>query len=185
MEDFNEKLNLDDLYSTQRNMDDNKIKIYQKILQRVHKKIKSTSRNRNCDKHCFYGVPEFVLGVPIYDTATCITYIIDKLLDNGFHVKYIHPNMLFVSWQHYIPYHTRIELKKKKGIKIDGFGNVISKKKKDNQEDMNSLIFKKKDNIKLEKKVINTNFKDINTYKPTGNLIYSNSLINKISESVN
>ena len=121
MEDFNEKINLDDLFNTQKNISDNKIKIYQKILQRVHKKIKITSRSRKCEKHCFYLVPEFVLGVPIYDTSTCITYIIDKLIDNGFQVRYIHPNMLFISWNHYIPYHTRMELKKKKGIKIDGF----------------------------------------------------------------
>jgi hypothetical protein len=186
MEEFNEKLNLDDLFNTQKNVEDNKIKIYQKILQRVHKKIKTISRSRNCEKHCFYHVPEFVLGVPIYDTSTCITYIIDKLLDNGFHVRYIHPNMLFISWQHYIPYHTRMELKKKKGIKIDGFGNVIHKNKfKNNEdEDINTLMFKKKDELSIKKKNKDTNFKEISTYKPTGNFIYSDSLINKLSESV-
>ena len=83
---FNEKINLDELYSTQKSIEDNKIKIYNKILARVHKKIKVTSKSRNCDKHCFFLVPEFILGIPMYDTTTCITYIIDKLLDNGFHV---------------------------------------------------------------------------------------------------
>ena len=188
MEEFNEKLNLDDLFNTQKNVEDNKIKIYQKILQRVHKKIKTISRSRKCEKHCFYHVPEFVLGVPIYDTSTCITYIIDKLLDNGFHVRYIHPNMLFISWQHYIPYHTRMELKKKKGIKIDGFGNVIHKNKYKNKnnedEDINTLMFKKKDELSIKKKNKDKNFKEISTYKPTGNFIYSDSLINKLSESV-
>ena len=187
MEEFNEKLNLDDLFNTQKNVEDNKIKIYQKILQRAHKKIKTISRSRNCEKHCFYHVPEFVLGVPIYDTSTCITYIIDKLLDNGFHVKYIHPNMLFISWQHYIPYHTRMELKRKKGIKIDGFGNIIHKNKFKNNnnedEDINTLMFKKKEGLSIQKKK-DKNFKEISTYKPTGNFIYSDSLINKLSESV-
>ena len=60
---FTEKINLDDLYTTQKSIEDNKIKIYQKILARVHKKIKTTGRSRNCEKHCFFLVPEFVLGI--------------------------------------------------------------------------------------------------------------------------
>jgi len=116
MEDFNEKINLDDLYSTQKSIEDNKIKIYQKILQRCHKKIKTTSRSRNCEKFCFFLVPEFVLGIPRYNIETCITYIIDRLLDNGFHVRYTHPNLIFVSWLHYITYHTRLDIKKKNKI---------------------------------------------------------------------
>ena len=190
MEDFNEKLNLDDLFNTKKNINDNKIKIYQKILQRVHKKIKTISRSRNCDEHCFYHVPEFVLGVPIYDTSTCITYVIDKLLDNGFNVKYIHPNMLFISWKHYIPYHKRMEIKKEKGIKIDGFGNIIHKNKSKNnngdEEDINALMFKKKGDLSINKKKINEqNFKQVSSYKPTGNFIYSDSMINKLSDSIN
>jgi hypothetical protein len=186
MEDFNEKLNLDDLFNTQKNINDNKIKIYQKILQRVHKKIKTISRSRNCEKHCFFHVPEFVLGVPIYDTSTCITYIIDKLLDNGFNIRYIHPNMLFISWKHYIPYHVRMEIKKEKGIKIDGFGNIIHNSKKINgeEEDINTLMFKKKDELSIQKKK-NQNFKQVSSYKPTGNFIYSDSMINKLSDSIN
>ena len=190
MEDFNEKLNLDDLFNTKKNINNNKIKIYQKILQRVHKKIKTISRSRNCDEHCFYHVPEFVLGVPIYDTSTCITYVIDKLLDNGFNVKYIHPNMLFISWKHYIPYHKRMEIKKEKGIKIDGFGNIIHKNKSKNnngdEEDINALMFKKKGDLSINKKKNSQqNFKQVSSYKPTGNFIYSDSMINKLSDSIN
>ena len=182
MGDFNEQINLDDLYSTQKRIEDNKIKIYQKILMRVHKKIKTTSRNRTCEKHCFFLVPEFVLGIPVYDTSTCITYIIDKLLDNGFHVRYTHPNLLFISWNHYIPYHTRLDIKKKHGVKVDGFGNVVSSKKenKDKPEDINSLMFKKTEKIEVSNKK-NKDYKAINSYKPTGNLIYSNDLVNKIN----
>ena len=113
MADFNDKINLDDLYKTQKNIEDNKIKIYKKILQRAHKKIKTTSKSRNCDKFCFFLVPEFILGIPKYDIATCISYVIDKLVDNGFNVRYTHPNLLFISWKHYIPYHTRMDIKKK------------------------------------------------------------------------
>ena len=187
MEDFTEKLNLDDLYTTQKNIENNKIKIYQKILARAHKKIKTTSRNRNCDKFCFFLVPEFVLGIPRYNIETCITYVIDKLLDNGFLVRYTHPNLLFISWNHYIPYHTRMDIKKKHGVKVDGFGNVISKKKEEKEDDptgLNSLIFKKNEKIPLKNNKKMQNYTEISSYKPTGNLIYSNELIGKITNSM-
>ena len=189
---MDEKINLDDLYQTQKNIEDNKIKKYQKILSRVHKKIKVTSKNRNCDKFCFFVVPEFVLGIPRYDISTCITYVIDKLIDNGFQVRYTHPNLLFISWNHYIPYHTRLDIKKRTGIKVDGFGNTISKKNNNNNNDddpsnINSLIFKKNEKINVgsKNKDKNKNYKSIQSYKPTGNLIYSKELLEKISGSLN
>ena len=187
MEDFTEKLNLDDLYTTQKNIENNKIKIYQKILARVHKKIKTTSRSRNCDKFCFFLVPEFVLGIPRYNIETCISYVIDKLVDNGFLVRYTHPNLLFISWNHYIPYHTRMDIKKKHGVKVDGFGNVISKKKEEKEDDptgLNSLIFKKNEKVPLKNSKKSQNYTEVSTYKPTGNLIYSNELIGKIANSM-
>ena len=56
--------------------------------------------------------------------------------------------------------------------------------KKEDPSNINSLIFKKSDKVSLENKKVNKNYKDINTYKPTGNLIYSNDLIDKISDSM-
>ena len=88
---FNEKLNLDELYKQKQISEENKIKVYQKILARVHKKIKGTSRMRNSDKFCFFLIPEFILGIPRYNIAECTTYIIEKLSDNGFRIKYTHP----------------------------------------------------------------------------------------------
>ena len=40
----------------------------------------------------------------------------DKLTENGFIVKYTHPNLIFISWQHYIPYYERQEYKKKQAL---------------------------------------------------------------------
>ena len=112
-EHFSEKLNLDDLYKQQKITEDHKLKIYQKILTRIHNKIKYTSRIRNNNKFCVYVLPEFILGVPRYDINTCTMYIIEKLTDNGFQIKYTHPNLLWISWQHYIPHYERANIKKK------------------------------------------------------------------------
>ena len=112
-ENFNEKLNMDELFNQRKLTEEHKLKIYQKILARVHSKIKLTSRMRNNKRFCFFLLPEFVLGIPRYDIVTCTSYIIEKLIDNGFMIKYTHPNLLFISWKHYIPHYERIQIKKK------------------------------------------------------------------------
>ena len=173
-----EKVNLDDLYKTKKNTFDHKIKIYDKILNRIHKKIKTTARNRNSGCFCMYVIPEFILGIPKYDITLCTTHIIDKLEKNGFKIKYTHPNLLFISWQHYIPYYERQEYKKQTGINIDGFGNVITKKSKKNESgNINNLLLK---NGEKSIKVKKTDFKDISSYKPTGKFIYDKETIKTI-----
>ena len=173
-----EKVNLDDLYKTKKHTFDHKIKIYDKILNRIHKKIKTTARNRNSGCFCMYVIPEFILGIPKYDITLCTTHIIDKLEKNGFKIKYTHPNLLFISWQHYIPYYERQEYKKKTGINIDGFGNVITKKSKKNESgNINNLLLKNGEKSIKGKK---TDFKDISSYKPTGKFIYDKETIKTI-----
>lgn len=182
-ENFNEKLNLDDLYKQQKISEDHKLKIYQKILNRIHNKIKHTSRMRNNNKFCIYVIPEFILGIPRYDINTCTMYIIEKLTINGFQIKYTHPNLLWISWQHYIPHYERANIKKKLGVNIDGFGNVI--KKSDKKKDTNSLLLKDKDpSLKKILKDKDKDFKKISTYKPTGNLIYNTKLLETIDNTV-
>ena len=189
--EFPEKINMDDLYNQRRITEDFKIKSYKRILGRVHNKIKHTSRMRNNNQFCFFLLPEFVLGVPRYDMSTCTSYIIEKLLDNGFQVKYTHPNLLFISWQHWIPHYKRAQIKKHTGVSIDGFGNVVHNKERNLKSDkgnMNNLLLKNSPyasskNLVIKKKD-SKNYKEISSYKPTGALIYDSSLIKRIENSV-
>lgn len=189
MEDnFNEKLNLDDLFKEKKQTQEHKIKIYQRILARVHKKIKTTSRMRNSDNFSFFLIPEFILGIPRYDMAECTSYIIEKLTDNGFLVKYTHPNLLFISWQHYIPKYQRAQIKKKTGVSVDGYGNVVTKKQKQQEEgnSLNGLLLKNTPENKkgILKKKNQRNYTDISTYKPTGNLIYNTKMIESVENLI-
>jgi hypothetical protein len=187
---FREKLNLDELFTQNKTESNNKTVVYQKILQRVHNKIKLTSRQRNNMKCCWYVIPEFILGLPKYDTGSCTEYLMNKLDDNGFIVKYTYPNLLFISWNHYIPDYERMAIKKEQGVSIDGFGNVIKKKKKnDDDGNFNNLMLKNAPESSSDKKGIlkkpkDDKYKSINTYKPKG-LIYSNDLINSINNVMN
>ena len=181
-DNFNEKLNLDDLYKKKQQTEQHKIKIYQKILARVHKKIKTTARMRNSEKFSLFLIPEFILGIPRYNMAECTSYIMEKLIDNGFLVKYTNPNLLFISWQHYIPRYQRAQIKKKTGVAVDGYGNIIQKGEKSNKDNLNSLLLTNTSSEKkgILKKKQNKNYTAISSYKPTGNLIYNTKMIKSI-----
>ena len=165
---FTTKINLDSLYERKRKADLNRLKIYDKILERIHKRIKITSRQQMRDHYCFFVIPEYVIGVAKYDVASCTSYLIEKLIENEFHIKYTHPNLLFISWDHYIPQYVRQEYKKKTGKLIDGFGNPVKQTEK-------------KEIPKIKNK---PNFKKIESYKPTGNLVYNNNLIKRITANI-
>ena len=186
--DLREKINLDDLYTRTHKLDDLKLNVYKRILNRAHAKIKHTSRQRNTEHWCFFIVPEFLVGTPRYDSGSCIAYIMDKLMANGFLVKYTHPNLLFISWRHYIPRRERIDFKKKYGYTIDGFGNHVpdkqSTEKKNSPTDVNSILVRKS-NVPVTVKKANKEYTKISEYVPTGNLIYNKALLKRIETNIN
>ena len=120
-----EKINLDELYQKKQEQDKTKLYTYNKILTRIHEKIKLTSRQKCNQQFCWFVVPEIILGVANYDHAGCIAYLIDKLQENKFLVRYTHPNLLLISWLHYVPNYVRNEFKKKTGTAIDEYGRPI------------------------------------------------------------
>lgn len=184
------KINLDDLYERKKQSDLNTLKVYNKILTRIHNRIKHQSRITPNDQHCWYVVPEMIIGVPKYDHGACIAYLIDKLRDNGFVVRYIHPNLLFISWHSWTPAYVRDEIRKKTGMYIDGWGN--QKKQSDDGDDSSSnncfdrsdpnalMLGMKNKNISVTKS--NKEYRPIDSYKPTGNLIYNKELLERIQD---
>jgi hypothetical protein len=183
--DENIKLNLDELYEKKQQHDLNTLSVYNKLLSRIHNKIKVLSRQHVNDHHCWYTIPEMIIGIPRYDHGACTAYIIDKLRDNGFVVHYTHPNLLFISWKHWVPSYVRAEIKKKTGVVIDGHGNKVDKNDDKNNttdsSDPNELMFHKGNgNLAIENKS-NKEYKSIDSYKPSG-LIYNESLLRKIAD---
>ena len=174
--DFSEKINIDELYEKKRQYDLNKLTLFNKILNRIHIRIKTTSRQKTDEHFCWFLVPEVIIGVPKYDQGGCIAYLIDKLNENKFNVKYIHPNTLFISWLHWVPSYVRSELKKKTGIEINEFGEKIDEIDTQSKDvditNPNDYILNTKDQnqSKQQKK----NYTPINSYKPSGNLVYEN-----------
>ena len=184
-EDESLKLNLDELYNKKQQQDLNVLNNYNKILQRIHNKIKYISKNVVNDNCCWYLMPEMVIGVPKYDYKDCTAYTIDKLRANGFIVRYTHPNLLFISWKHWVPTYVRNEIKKKTGNVVDEYGNIIIDNKNPNTIDSNmenkdNILFSNNKQIKNITTSSSKEYKDVKSYKPSGNLIYNNSLLEKL-----
>ncbi len=135
------KINLDDLYERQQRKDQKQVSIFNKLLNRIHQKIKLTARNHKEDRFVFCTIPEYIFGESVYNQADCIAYLVDKLEDNGFHIRYIHPNTLLVSWAHIVPSYVRNEVKKRLGIVIDQNGQMVDKLEDNREEDLNDRLF--------------------------------------------
>jgi hypothetical protein len=193
IDDFSEKLNIDELYEKKRQQDLNKLALFNKLLNRIHVKIKTVSRQKVDEQFCWFLVPETIIGVPKYDQGACIAYLMDKLKTNGFNIRYIHPNMLFISWMHWIPSYVRTELKKKTGIVIDEYGKKIDDTSSENDggfkaitntpSDPNEYMLNSK-NIDATQKGKSTKkeYTPIKSYRPSGNLIYDDEILNKIED---
>ena len=181
--EFSEKINIDDLYEKKRQQDLSKLELFKKILNRIHVRIKTTARQNINEKFCWFVVPEVIIGIPKYDQAACIAYIMDTLQTNGFQVRYFHPNTVFISWNHWVPSYVRTEIKKKTGIVINEYGEKIKDEtEKDGDDDLEEQDTRSNDiqQIKNSKK-----YTPINSYKPSGKLVYSEDLLNKIENKIN
>ena len=193
LENFSDKLNLDELYEKKRKYDLNKLEIYNKLLAKIHNKIKVTARQKVDEQFCWFLVPEVMIGVPKYDQGACIAYLMDKLSDNGFNVKYVHPNVIFICWNHWVPSYVRTEIKKKTGMQVDGYGKILNSDKNEDNDMSNKLITSASnevDNLLLKKSNIVNNenkkeYKSIREYTPTGNMIYNQELLDKTITKIN
>ena len=193
LENFSDKLNLDELYEKKRKYDLNKLEIYNKLLARIHNKIKVTARQKVDEQFCWFLVPEVMIGVPKYDQGACIAYLMDKLSDNGFNVKYIHPNVIFICWNHWVPSYVRTEIKKKTGMQVDGYGKVLNGDKNEDNNMSNKLITSTSnevDNLLLKTSSTPNNenkkeYKSIREYTPSGNMIYNPDLLDKTITKIN
>jgi len=194
LEDFSEALNIDDLYEKKRQQDLSKLALFNKILNRIHVKIKVVSRQKVDEQFVWFLVPETILGVPRYDQAACIAYLIDKLKKNGFIVRYMHPNLLFISWMHWVPAYVRSELKKKTGIVINEYGQKMDENGEISQKNNGILSLEAEaehlDDFKnlgefmqnQQNKGKKKEYTPIKSYKPSGNLVYDDELLSKIGD---
>ena len=168
-------INIDDLYETKQRIDIQRVNLYNKLITKIHSKIRTASRQRNSKAFCHFVMPEVLIGYPNYNFQECLFYVIQVLKEDGFLVRYVHPNLLLISWNHWVPNYVRDEIYKKTGKRVDKFGNEIEDKS-------NKLEHTVKKSVSFEDKNKSKNVND--KYTPTGKFIYSNDLLDTIRDVI-
>ena len=90
------QLRISDLYKEINNKKIKKLETFDSILKKCHNRIMYNSKLERT--YCFFSIPEFIFGVPLYDINDLTKYIINSLVSNGFKVKYFDPNVIFITW---------------------------------------------------------------------------------------
>ena len=91
-------INIDELNRIREEKIERKKNTYETILKKCHNRIKIVANSHNNLGCCFFQVPKYIYGLPLYDSYSCIMYLVTSLLNNGFDVQYTHPNLLYISW---------------------------------------------------------------------------------------
>ena len=85
-----------ELYSTINQKTLRRMELYDSILKKCHSRILYNSGLQRT--YCFYQIPEFVIGMPLYDILELRNYVMNSLKTNGFKILYVEPNWLFIYW---------------------------------------------------------------------------------------
>jgi hypothetical protein len=178
-EEANNKINIDELYEKKRLRDLKQLSLFNKILNRVQKRIQTIGKRGNAF-FLWFQIPDFLFGESLYDSAHCTAYIVAKLEENGFSVQYYQPNTLYISWEHWVPGYVRTEIKKKTGIVVNERGQIVPKKEPGDQ----TTTTTEKTPATTATTTSDSKYQSIKKYKPTGNLVYDSQLFESIEKKV-
>tara|TARA_Y100000590_G_C15682930_1_gene1000492 strand:- start:776 stop:1249 length:474 start_codon:yes stop_codon:yes gene_type:complete len=97
------------LHKKKRARERERLEHFKNILKRCHRRIKIVSDKM--ETSCYFVIPEIVFGIPLYNNTECANFLVESLRNNGFIVNYIHPNLLYISWEvipeNHLPKHKR------------------------------------------------------------------------------
>lgn len=130
-----------EIHKRQKEKEKNRLKIYESIGAKCFKKIKETSINE--ETFCFFRLPEYIPGLPIYNMTECVMFLLNLLHEKGFNARYINGFMIYISWN--LPKSSfkllespqddnknvidKLNLKYKPIENYNAFGNFIPKRK--------------------------------------------------------
>lgn len=85
-----------EIHKKQKQKENYRLSIYKKIISRCYAKIKLAAESEKF--FCFYQMPEYIVGCPIYNMTECLMFIINELSSKGYNCKYCHPLLIYISW---------------------------------------------------------------------------------------
>tara|TARA_A100001015_G_C14446468_1_gene502472 strand:- start:57 stop:446 length:390 start_codon:yes stop_codon:yes gene_type:complete len=89
-------LNANELFEKNKKFNEKVFNTFKEILKKCNTLIKFANQKKQSD--IIFDVPKILLGYPSYDYDECLCYLILKLRNNNFFVKYIYPTQLYISW---------------------------------------------------------------------------------------
>jgi hypothetical protein len=92
----NNQISVYELYNAMRDKQHRQTASFAAVLDRCYGRIRKHANANRLD--CLYEVPEFVVGLPLYDINKCINYVMRHLQINGFAVTYFFPRYLHIGW---------------------------------------------------------------------------------------
>ena len=143
------QLNINSLFESTNKKTLRRLETYDSILKKCHTRIKYYSKYEKTT--CFFAIPEFIIGVPLYNVNELRTYMMNSLEKNGFKLMYLHPNWLMIDWSG-------------KKISIDKVQKSVAK------------------TTPQQTKKIQSNYKPIEEYKPTGSFVYDQSAMTSLED---
>ena len=91
---FNFSIN--EIHKNHKEREKRRLEIYDKILIRCLKKVKESSSKE--DTYCFFEMPEYLPGMPLYNMTECLMYILNLLKQKGFNARYVDPFLIYIMW---------------------------------------------------------------------------------------
>ena len=158
-------IDISELHKKTRDQREKKIKIYEEVLKKCHHRIKLVSKLTPMNQWCFYLIPKVLFGMPLYNLAECVEYLVRMLSDNGFKVAYTHPNLLLITW---------FENDSGQGGQYPNLVNMEKSINKTRPRITNSSSINN-----------NQNYRSIDSYKPSGNLVYNQNSFNLLEQRKN
>jgi len=100
---MNRQLDITELFQKKVQREEMRLSVYDTILERVHKRIKLVASQDGGLTFTTFVLPEVMIGQPLFNAEQCRSFVITSLVKNGFRVRYNHPNLLLISWEHLRP----------------------------------------------------------------------------------
>lgn len=90
------QLNIFELQNSISQKKKHRVNVYESVLGKCHSKIQIAANKEKYE--CYYDVPQYVVGLPLFNINECVDFIITQLQTNGFRVNYYFPKLLHISW---------------------------------------------------------------------------------------
>ena len=89
-------LNANELFEKNKKKNERIFNTFKKILMNCNTLIKFANQKKQYE--IIFDVPKFILGYSSFNYDECLCYLIMKLRNNNFFVKFIYPTQLYISW---------------------------------------------------------------------------------------